>query len=126
MMKHKRQKGLTNEDLSSLAIFKSVVAEAGALRNHATKTKIHELSFAPLMEEPKKMSTQMQDRREVLRAMASLKIGDSFAPIQEQLSKAEFDKPVEAPNTYPVGEILLRGSKGPLLVDVGLGGVVRC
>lgn len=41
MMKNKKQKGISNEDLSSLAIFKSVVAEAGALRNHVTKTKIH-------------------------------------------------------------------------------------
>jgi uncharacterized protein (DUF4213/DUF364 family) len=44
MMKQKKQKtasNLSNEDLSNLAIFKTVLAEAGALRNHATKRKLH-------------------------------------------------------------------------------------
>jgi hypothetical protein len=40
VMKQKKTKSATNlstEDISNLAIFKSVVTEAGALRNHATK-----------------------------------------------------------------------------------------
>lgn len=43
MMKQKKQKAnsLSTEDLSSLAIFKTVLAEAGALRNYATKRKLH-------------------------------------------------------------------------------------
>ncbi len=43
MMKQKKQKAtnLSNEDLSNLAIFKTVLAEAGALRNHSTKQKLH-------------------------------------------------------------------------------------
>ena len=126
MMKHKKQRGLTNEDLSSLAIFKSVVAEAGALRNHSTRTKIHELRFAPLLEEPKKKPAPVQDRREIMKAMANMKIGDSFAPIEEKLARVEFDRPKEEKTVFPVGEILLRGHQGPLLVDVGVGGVVRC
>jgi hypothetical protein len=52
MMKQKKMKSssnLSSEDLSNLTIFKSVVAEAGALRNHTTKVKIHELNFSKLM-----------------------------------------------------------------------------
>ena len=44
MMKQKKQKSaanLSSEDLSNLAIFKTVLAEAGALRNHDTKRKLH-------------------------------------------------------------------------------------
>jgi len=44
MMKQKKQKtsnNLSNEDLSNLAIFKSVLTEAGSLRNHNTKRQLH-------------------------------------------------------------------------------------
>lgn len=51
MMKNKKAKSannLSSEDISSLTIFKSVVAEAGSLRNHATKVKINMLKFSTI------------------------------------------------------------------------------
>lgn len=39
--KKKAESNLSNEDLSNLAIFKTVLAEAGALRNHSTKRKLN-------------------------------------------------------------------------------------
>jgi len=43
MMRQKKQTttSLSSEDLSNLTIFKSVVAEAGALRNHNAKRKLN-------------------------------------------------------------------------------------
>jgi hypothetical protein len=44
MMKQKKLKSsanLSSEDLSNLTIFKSVLSEAGALRNHLTKLKVN-------------------------------------------------------------------------------------
>lgn len=51
-MKQKKQKAgtsLSSEDLSNLSIFKSVVAEAGALKNHQIRRQLHELSFSPIL-----------------------------------------------------------------------------
>lgn len=84
MMKQKKQKSaanLSNEDLSNLAIFKTVLAEAGALRNHSTKRKLHELSFSPILLPTSRPSKEQGGRREVMRALAEVKIGSELQDI---------------------------------------------
>ena len=77
MMKQKKLKSSTSissEDLSSLAIFKSVLSESGALRNHSTKLKLHEIKFSGL-DLPHPASTSQSNRRDILRSLVSTKIG---------------------------------------------------
>lgn len=79
MMKQKKLKSsanLSTEDLSSLAIFKSVVSEAGSLRNHLTKQKIHQLNFSQLLAQPKPAPKPNSNRRAVLSSLVDIKVGE--------------------------------------------------
>ena len=66
MMKKKKEKSannLSSEDISNLGIFQSVVAEAGSLRNHATKVKINMLKFSTIAsKQPPKTQTDTKRR----------------------------------------------------------------
>lgn len=102
MMKQKKMKStshLSSEDISSLTIFKSVVSEAGALRNQNTKLKLHELNFSKLMAKNKKDSSVNPQkgketgntRRSVLSELMEMKIGEGgeiklkeFRPAEEK------------------------------------------
>jgi hypothetical protein len=97
-MKQKKQKvgnSLSSEDLSNLSIFKSVVAEAGALKNHQIRRQLHELAFSPILAQKKNVISHENARREVLNGLAELKFGESTHHIESQLRSAEFKtKPV--------------------------------
>lgn len=80
MMKQKKMKSSTNlssEDLSNLSIFKSVLSEAGSLRNQVTKQKIHELNFSKLMTQPKAPVKSTNNRRNILASLIDIKYGET-------------------------------------------------
>lgn len=120
MVKQKKQKSnanLSNEDLSNLAIFKTVLNEAGALRNHAAKRKLHELAFSPILAPPTRPAHQDAGRREVMRALAEAKIGADLGKIESQLRRAEFKAAPKIEKEYVIGNLVLRSGKECLRVD---------
>ena len=74
MKKDKNFKTLSSEDISNLAIFKSIQAESGALRNQATKKKINELRFSNLLI-PKEQKPSGSNRRALLTSLVNAEIG---------------------------------------------------
>jgi hypothetical protein len=127
MMKQKKQKSaasLSNEDISNLAIFKTVLADAGALRNHATKRKIHELAFSPLLTSKPIAKREDGGRREAMRALAEAKIGGDLSMVESQLRKAEFKAVPKEGKDYLIGSLILRGGKECLTVDANYTEVV--
>lgn len=126
-MKQKKQKSsnsLSSEDLSNLAIFKTVLADAGALRNHATKRKLHELSFSPLLAAKPQSKPEENGRREAMRALAEVKIGSDISRIEFQLRKAEFKAGQKEEKDYLIGSLVLRSGKECLRVDANYTEVV--
>lgn len=112
MMKQKKQKAsnnLSTEDISNLAIFKSVVAEASALRHHQTKRKLHELSFSPILNPRPAPAKEPNTRREILNSLFDIKINsNNFTSIQTSLLRAEFKQATPAPKDYSIGSLYLR------------------
>jgi hypothetical protein len=126
MIKQKKQKStaLSTEDLSSLAIFKTVIADAGALRNHAAKRKLHELAFSPLLAARPHPKREDGGRREAMRALAEVKIGGDLGKVESQLRKAEFRVATREEKDYLVGSLVLRSGKDCLRVDANCTEVV--
>ena len=80
VMKQKKTKSATNlstEDISNLAIFKSVVTEAGALRNHATKEKLQQLKFSIICADQKPQKPA-SNRRQILSSLVDASIGQKI------------------------------------------------
>lgn len=80
MMKQKKLKNtaLSSEDISNLAIFKSVIAEAGSLRNHVTKLKVNQLKFSAVATAGKSAKVSQAPRREIITSLIDSKIGVTF------------------------------------------------
>lgn len=77
MMKQKQLKSsaLSSEDISNLAIFKSVISEAGALRNHLTKLKVNQLKFSTVTSASESKKNPENSRRQILESLVDAKIG---------------------------------------------------
>ena len=91
IMKQKKLKSstsLSTEDLSNLTIFKSVIAEAGALRNHATKEKVHQLKFSIVCSDLHKKAENGSNRRQVLNSLVDCQIGRNNVNVLAKANKA--------------------------------------
>ena len=119
MVKQKKHKSnnLSTEDISNLAIFKTVLADAGALRNHTAKRKLHELAFSPLLAQPTQPKQQDNGRRDAMRALAEVKIVSDFSKVESQLRRAEFKVVAREEKDYLVGSLVLHRGKDSLRVD---------
>ena len=57
--------------------------------------------------------------------MANLKIGDGLRQLEGEVARGEFERERSKGNTYPVGEIMVRGS-GTVCADAAVNAVVGC
>ena len=120
---NKKAVALSSEDVSSMAVFKSVLNEAGSLRNHACKRKIHELAFSPLLMERPKEKESNGGRRSMLESMINIKIGESLN--LDGMHKELFERAEEEKKEFRVGKVVFRGD-GHLTVDMNHSRLVTC
>jgi len=118
MMKQKKLKNssLSSEDISNLAIFKSVVAEAGALRNHATKFKINQLKFSAVVLGQNPSNYSEVSRRQIINTLVDYRIGGSLKEVAPR-DQVQGDIAVRE---YSMGSLALKGlglEKQDILAD---------